>query len=500
MSEPYEFESEDIISDDDDDFESVFPRLQKKEWRKTKEREPMNYEWLIDILPDKLLKDNNVAKFGKIKDWMQIRTLFDCQEVIIEAYVKKLFFACLCKNSDRKYFVSYIKLGHIKNFSSIRDIEYVKSVKGPVTTRVTYNRFLMTTKEIIIALKLSFLHNKIGRFPICRNFVKTFYATKRVVNSKFGYFVLQEELEMTLFEYVKVLKKELNDMTETKSLKTHYKNHEILFKKYSNQQDDPNTPNEMLSKLEHKKDEQEELMKDITFKLEEIVHNYTYEKIMLCYFQIIYGFYVADEIFKEFIHGDLHPANVMISKIKDKDFDGFTFIVNKNLIFKLPKYFNLRVVIIDFNRSHIRHPVDYKKTDDYGVYSMFSVLFDNLFGYYFDETAGVANNFTIEQRLKSKKRYDLQRLHYGILLKKLKPGISYYLGMRPTKLFDKFNDEKLMVDDNFYLNLLKDPEFKRYQVKNVKNPSPKYTVEFQRLQKPMTNEMYIDPNYIFCPT
>jgi putative sterol carrier protein len=495
----FEFESEDIISDDDDDddepFESVFTRLPTKKGGELKET--MNYAWLIDILPDELLDMYRLKRFGKIKDWLEIRKQFNCHEVKKYGFLKKLFLACLCKNINKRYFVSYTKLGKIKSYFGLWVHEIDENFPGLMIKKTTWNRFIFAIKEILISLKLSILHNKVGLFPVCTNFVKTFYASRRIVNSNVGYITIQEQLDMTLFEYIKELIKGLNNLNEYDEMQRKYNEHVVLFKKYSDKQDDPTTPDELLPKLENKKDEQEKLMKKIKYKMDEIEHNYTHEKVMLCYLQVIYALYAAEKVYKEFIHGDFHPANVMIKKIKDKDFDGFVIIVNKNLIFKLPKWFNLRAVIIDFNRSYIRKQMDYKDVDNQNVMDLFTDFFETLFGHYFDENSSIVKMKTVYEKLNPKKRYDLKRLHYGILLKKYKPGVMEYLKLRPNKLFDKFKDENLMMSEDFYLNLLKDPVFKKYRVKKIDRSklNPKYTVEFN-VPKNLVVDM--NPNYVFC--
>jgi hypothetical protein len=493
----FEFESEDIVSDEEK-FESVFPRLPTTTTEKGgKLKETMNYAWLIDILPDDLLGMFKIERFGKIKDWIQIRKDFDCIKVKKYGFLKKLFFACLCKNVDKRYFVSYTKLGQISSFFSIWVSVIDPEFKELRLKKTEWNTFLLTIKEIIISLKLSILHKKVGLFPVCTGFVRTFYVTRRVVNSNVGYVMLQEELDMTLFEYVNELIVGLNNLDEYKLMKNKYKKHKILFREYSDEQDDPNTSDELLPELESKKNEQEEIMKEIIFKMNELSHNYTYEKVLLCYLQIIYALYVADKVYKDFLHGDLHPANVMISKIKDKHFDGFVIIVNKNLILKLPRYFNLMVTVIDANRTHFRKPTDYKDTDNPAALELFNTFFEALFGYHFDENSTVVRETTIEEKLRPKKRYDLKRLHYGILLKEYKPGVMEYLKMRPNKLFDKFKDEKMMLSKDFYLNLLKDPAFEKYRVKKIdrKKLNPKYTVEFKM---PPNLVVDINPDYLFC--
>lgn len=396
------------------------------------------YKWLIDILPYSLLKKYKVKKYGIfLKPWESIISSLSCRKVIKKGMFGKYFYDCECEKFMKTYFISTVNMGMVSKLDDL-------IIDNPTKEMIFIKRkFFLFIKEILISMKLNLLSSYMikkqnQKFPICRNFVETFYVSSYIENNDMFYGVVQEKLDYTLYDFIQKFKE------KPKFLKKKKKR---------------------------------------TVKKKEIQR--TINDFIPIYFQLIYGLLCADMLMK-FRHSDLHSQNVMISEIKDEDFNGFTFYINDNLIYQFPKSFNLLVKIIDFNRSNIIKPQDHKKNPDPKVVKLLDDLFNTLTGYWL---------FVEKIKEKHFKKLDMKTLHHD--------GVSDFLDIGDKELFKKFTDKTLQDRNDYYLILLKDPEFLKYRVKkkniDFNKLNPKYTFVFEQPdEKYIVDTMYMNPNFKIC--
>jgi hypothetical protein len=497
--------------EEDEEFKSVFNRLKKVEVKLfPSPPKTLLYEWLIDLLPRYFLKKYKVRRPKRLLLWKDVKKLLKCESVSRTGIFEKSFLACKCDNNKEKYFVSTV---HLK--VSDKELEDVWLPENPYKP----NKFFLLLKELLISIKLNIfsgvkLVKKHGRmFPICNNFVKTFYVCRDLVTNGFSalkYVIIQERLHITLEQFVYTIENGIIVIENKleKELNQYRKKRDSLVDRMDKEKNE-----EKKTKLEQQHiDVVEKILETEDEKLS-LYDDIMTENITLAYFQIIYGLYCADSAFR-LRHNDLHQTNVMVSIINDKDFDGFVFVVNKNLMFKFPKSFNYMVKIIDFNRSHIKRPADThehpspknKKLIDYilDLLSSFSFTID---GFTYNERLLVERNRGFSMFYKD---FDMQRLHYGLTyfqhfenykVKKRIDGMKDIMSLtaKPLSLFEKFKTRAGMYE--YHLDLFKDPVFEKYRVKNVDwdKLNPKYTFIYSEINRVKIKESdYIDYDYLVC--
>jgi hypothetical protein len=408
---------------DDEEFVSVLNKIGGRINKK------VFYKWFIDILPDWLLKRYGVKRYGILMEWKKALQNLKCIKVVREGIFGKSFQECAC-NAKKQYFVSTVNLG--SNSKLEKEVSIDKIPLGGLS------QFHLFLKEILISIKLNLLSSYTvemydKKFPICRNFVKTFHVSSFLQDEDLMYGMIQEKLDYTLHDYI------------------------FDF-------------NEEVGKGKKSKDD-----------------------FFPIYFQIIYGLMCADR-FMKFRHNDLHWKNLMILEINDKDFDGFTFIINKDLIYRLPKSCIYLVKFIDFNGSHFKKPEDHNKNTDKKVWELLEDILNSLTSFRYEY--GEFERIKKEEREDEKhfRKQDITRIHRLI---------NSVLHFKDRPLFTKMYGDYQYRND-YFLFLLKDlSTFQRkYRVRDTidwDKLNPKYTFVFSEIdEKRIVEKMYINPNHILC--
>jgi hypothetical protein len=264
------------------------------------------YKWLIDLIPFQLLQKFNAKKYHSIVPYYFVMNKLKCQPIKSKGIFKKKFFICKC--NEIKFYVAKLNL-------EFKEIDF-KDIYNKQTNSV--KRYWDVLKELVISYNLNILSlrkslYKGNYYPISENFVKTIYITHEGYKK---YCIIQERLKSTLYDFIN------KNVATLLQIKDH----------------------DMYNKEKRK------------------VENF----LKIIYFQVIYALYCAHEVLG-FIHNDLHLNNLMIKIIKDKDYNGQTYILDENTMFKIPKSFRFIVKIIDFNRSHISKPLLNDQSSDNSI-------------------------------------------------------------------------------------------------------------------------------------